>query len=47
MPVGYDNPRNLIALGGVAAAIYAFLNHNLFAGVVAALILGYFAFFEK
>jgi hypothetical protein len=47
MPVGYDNPRNLIAIAGVAAAIYAFLNWNLFAAVVAALILGYFAFMEK
>ena len=47
MPVGYDNPRNLVALLGVAAAVYAFLNWNLMAAIIAAMILGFFAFLEK
>lgn len=47
MPVGYDSPRNLIALVGIAAVIYGVLNLNLWAIGIGAVILGYFAFFEK
>ena len=47
VPVGYDTPRKLAALAGVACAIYGFLNLNLlFIGIGAAL-LGYFALIER
>ena len=47
MPVGYDTPRKLAALAGVACAIYGFLNLNLLFIGIGAVVLGYFAFGDR
>ena len=47
MPVGYDSPRNLVALAGVACAVYGFLNLSLLWILVGGAILGYFALIEQ
>ncbi len=47
MPVGYDTPRKLAALAGVACAIYGFLNMDLLFIGIGAVVLGYFALVER
>jgi hypothetical protein len=47
VPVGYDSPRSLIALGGVACVIYGVINLSLIPILIGGAVLAYFAFLEK
>lgn len=47
MPVGYDTPRKLAAMAGIACVLYGVMSWDLLFIGIGAAVLGYFAFIEK
>jgi hypothetical protein len=47
MPVGYYGTRNLAAMAGVGLVLFGLLGMNWWLVGAGAVVLGWFAFFEK